>query len=159
MKNADRAADDIKRIANMFKGLIDLSTELEQIGSIETHTAELKYQKDQLFTEVESLKSLTDSINKENDDKIAAANEKCEEKKLEAKQLIDEATEQANKIATEAKDKAGKFQESKTSELQEVYEKQKQAKAELKEIQKMIADDSEKLNQIKLQIEKLKGSF
>lgn len=159
MKNAERAADDIKRFANTFKGLLDLADELEQIGAIEAHTAELKNQKEHLLSEVESLKSLTETINKENDDKILATKVICDLQKEKAEQLVEEIKRESTQILADSKEQADSFQMVKTSELQDLYEKQKQAKKDLEEIQSLLASESEKLAFIKSEINKIKGSL
>jgi|SRR6266850_3247093 len=117
MESAARAVEDIRKLGKMMKGIIELSSDLEELGSLERLGAELKAQSDRARNEAASLQA-----DLEQSRQALASNEaQCEEDmnksrefseqliagaNVKSKEIIEVATEYANEIVDKAKQEA-----------------------------------------------------
>lgn len=117
MDSANRAVDDIRKIGKMFKGLIDLSGELEKIGSLELLANETKARhsktksdESSLVKAIEKAKAELTSIEKENAENKktaqASASAIVSDAKEKAESIINAAGVDADEIVSSAKKQA-----------------------------------------------------
>ena len=157
MSKINAASDNIKKLSQMFKGIIEFGEELEKMGSIENNVQELKLGKTQAIKEFEEVsKNLEYAKANVEQSKIEAA-QNLEFAKSKGEQLISAAQIQADAILAKANSEFNDCQAAlkQTKESFEISKQQRQQ--ELSMLNDSISKAEMKLKEVNDQIEKLKS--
>lgn len=159
MSKFKEASENIKRLSTMFKGLIEISEEMDKVESLENHVAELEQSKEQLLKlngelQKENSNAL-DSIN-ENEAKASDTKEKAS---IEAQNLINEANAKAQSIIDSAKSEAEAMLSLAVKKVETFHNDVDSAADELEKIKSQIVEESAKLQEIQDKLASIKGSL
>lgn len=144
MSSKTQIADEMRRLGNMFNGMLVAADALDKIGSLENHIKELSNKRDELQDAVnlqkQQIKKDTQNAKgyiADAEKKVAVAEDVAKdiiaEAKLEGVQIIDKAREIA------VKDLAGKIKKE-TTELADVKKKNSRARSESKNLAVKLKD-------------------
>jgi ADP-dependent phosphofructokinase/glucokinase len=153
MSNLKDAADNIKKLAAMFSGLVELGYSLENMSSIENHANELLAKRDALIADVDKAQEIlafeSDKYQKVAEQTLAA--------QQEAKDIISEAKSQARveakKIVTAALDKQAEIIANHDNIMSDIAGLEAIKNDKLLELQ----TQEDRLENIRKEVEKLKG--
>lgn len=159
MGKLQEASENIKRLSAMFKGLVDAADEIDKMGSLEGHVAELELAKSKLLEECQKLSDHNTETSKEISANAELAKQVLEEAKESAAKIVADAqVSQAMLERKSARDKAafeievGKIK----ADLESGIER---AKADLIILEVQVKDKSAKLEEINAALEKIKGGI
>ena len=155
MDNLTKTAEDLKRLAVKFKGILELAEALERIGSFEQAAREATARKDAALAEEKGIRGTLDARERD----LAAADKLIEDKAQEAKQIRKVANENANAIVRIAEKKAKEIVEEAEKSETIVYGETLKAKVSLEELQKSIKAKEAELLKIKGQIQTAKDKI
>jgi hypothetical protein len=153
------ASENIKRLAVLFKGLIDMAEEIDKIDSLENYVVELEVKKSLVLKDCENL-----IVDKE------ILERQLESTKEKVPVLISETNEKAAKIIKDSELKATKLIEDSQAKVKEIdilieeklkkYQDKIQAmNSELKASEEKVNASEVKLKEVNLALEKIKGGI
>lgn len=159
MGKFSEASQNIRRLSAMFKGLMDMSEEMDKVDSLETYTKELEASKNKLLDEKEALLESKKSL---------------EEQCLASKELADKILSEAKAKAAAMAEQNAKDQISVAEDIKAAFEKcdkeimeQKLAfiaeleveQLALKDLKAEFASQKAKLDEVNAALDKIKGGI
>lgn len=159
MGKLQEASENIKRLSAMFKGLVEASDEIDKMGSLEGHVAELELSKVQLLKGNEDLikqnsrmMELIESHKMDIELMMVKAKAECGE-------ILHAAKVDADLIKSECLMKEKEHQEA-AMESDKKFELQKANHEEMiKALESAIEEKSKKLEEINAALDKIKGGI
>lgn len=159
MNKFKEASENIKKLQQFFKGLIDLSEEMDKVDSLENYVSELEAKKDNLIGEVSYLIDKKDLALKQINDLKEQSLKINEDAKIEANKLIASAKTAADDLKAQANSYAEeKLKAIKESEKEHEYFKENYKKA-IDSMEIEFKEKQKKLEEVNLALEKIKGGI
>ena len=159
MSKLREAAENIKRLSVMFKGIVELGEEIEKVSALEEYCADLERARDAKLAEIEGI-----------DKQKAESAESCSAADKYGKEVIEQANKDSAAIAESAISKAQAIieeargeavlaaAEAKGEEMRAKEELQK-ASVDLEQLKLLVADESAKLEAIQAKLAEIRGSI
>jgi hypothetical protein len=159
MQKLKDAAENIKRLSVMFKGLVEVAEEVDKVAALEDHSKALELKRDQMLSAIHAM-----------DEQKAAAAEYCSAADKYGKEVIEQANKDSAAIAESTISKAQAIIEEAKGQAvlaaaeakgEEMRAKEEFAKAQvdLDQLKLMVADESAKLEAIQNQLAAIKGAI
>lgn len=155
MDNLTKAADDLKRLAGKFKGIVELAETLEQIGSFEQAAREATARREGALAEEKRIRETLEALN----EKIKGMDDLIHQRRIKAEQIIKAANEKALEIVKDGEGCAKKIVEDAERSEKVIYEETLTAKVSLEVFQKSIRTKEAELLEIKGQIQTAKDKI
>ena len=159
MSKLREAAENIKRLSVMFKGIVELGEEIEKVSALEEYCADLERIRDAKLLEIADVEkqkaeaaeycSAADKYGKEVIEKAnAEASAMAAKAMQDSERIVDEARGEAVLAAAEAKGEEMRAKE----ELAKVN-------VDLEQLKLLVADESAKLEAVQSKLAEIRGSI
>lgn len=159
MSAKQKAVEDIKKLARMFKGLIDVSEELEAMGSVEQATLELKAKHAKAEADAKKALEELESANF----KVETAMQKASDVEMSAKNtaqlILKEAHDQADGILAAVNADTQSIVMAAQAKRDAIDAEVVKATGELKQLNAQIADKQAVMDELEARLNELKAKF
>lgn len=152
MTTALKAAEDLKNLANRFKGVIEAGEYLQELGDLQQATQEAKNGRDAARKEAEEAKAILAELQSQ----IKSADQSIAKAREEAAGIVREAEERSKDIVTDANAQGFYVKQEAERRRDEFIREGNGHKKSLENIQAQIAEETKKLQGILAEIENAK---
>jgi len=155
MANIKQAADDLRNIANRFKGILEVQAALEQIGDIQAATTENQNLKAKAISDYQEAKKQLEGINL----KISEANEAAKAASSKAEEIAASARKRADLIIVESKNAAAAIKKDAENAVDAVNKQLAGLKSEVNRVLAKIDEKNKELDNVQSAIREAKSKI
>lgn len=159
MSAKQRAVEDIRKLGRMFKGLMDVASELEHMGSLEQATSELMAKHHQADAEAKVQVAKLEAAKAEVDAAQKSAIEILEKAEAKAAEVVQSASDRAAKMVVDAEVNSKALVMSAQVRQAGIEEEVKKGIADLKSLGEQIIEKQGVIAELQAQIDQLKAKF
>lgn len=153
------ASENIKRLQVMFNGLIELSSEMDKVDSLETYVVELEDKKSKLFNDCEALKESKEVLEKEFEVTKDNLSSTLVDSELKVVKILGDAEAKAAQIVADAQSKSKEIDLLIAEKLKKYDAKLQGLVLEIKASEEKVSASELKLKEVNEALEKIKGGI